>query len=295
MGLKLTRNHPVCVLALVASTAGLLIYSLGDYNAPEIIKYFTYLYSAAALIIVCANLPRGLHYSIYKFRRSKLYRKARIILFRYRPIQQYLTDIKLKHQVDLGISTVINFAFNIFRLGDGLMRGAVWEISLAIYYLFLVILKTTLLWNFRYFDKDGEQKIYRRSGFLLLGLGLLLIGMITQMVLRPTGKSYSGNSMIYLVATYSFYLIISAVTGIIKYRKNKSPTLKVVKSVNLITASVSLLMLQTTMLTTFGSSDSLMASKMNGLTGLAVVILILVVSIYILSKSLGRKKIIRQG
>lgn len=164
------------------------------------------------------------------------------------------------------------------------MRGAVWEISLAFYYLFLVILKTTLLWNFRYFDKDGERKIYRRSGLLLLGLGLLLIGMITQMVLRPTGKSYSGNSMIYLVATYSFYLIISAVVGIIKYRKNKSPTLKVVKSVNLITASVSLLMLQTTMLTTFGE-DGLEVSRMNGLTGAAVVILILVVAGWILLRA----------
>lgn len=213
---------------------------------------------------------------------------ARITLFRCRPIRQYLTDIKLKHQVDLGISTIINFAFNIFRLGDGLMRGAVWEISLAIYYLFLVVLNTTLLWNFRYFDKDGEQKIYRRSGFLLLGLGLLLLGMTTQMVLWPTGTSYDGNFMIYLVAAYSFYLIISAVAGIIKDRKNKSPTLKVAKSVNLITASISLLMLQTTMLTTF-SSDSLMTSKMNGLTGLVVVVLILAMAIYILSKGFKRK------
>ena len=168
------------------------------------------------------------------------------------------------------------------------MRGAVWEISLAVYYLFLVVLKTTLLWNFRYFDKDGERKIYRKSGLLLLGLGLLLIGMITQMVIQPTGKSYEGNSMIYLVAAYSFYLIISAVVGMMKYRKNKSPTLKIVKGVNLITASVSLLMLQTTMLATFGG-DRLMTAKMNGLTGLAVVMLILGTSGYMLGGSLKKR------
>ena len=283
----LTKIRPVWLLAITASTTGLLVYSLGDYDAPAIIVYSTYLYSSLSLIIFCANLPRMWRYSVRKIKHSRLYFKIRTLLFRISPVRQYLTDIKLKHEVNLGISTIINFAFNIFRLGDGLMRGAVWEISLAFYYLFLVILKTTLLWNFRYFDKDGERKIYRRSGLLLLGLGLLLIGMITQIVLYPTEKSYNGNFMIYLVATYSFYLIISAVAGIIKYRKNKSPTLKVVKSVNLITASVSLLMLQTTMLTTFGS-DSLMASEMNGLTGLAVMVLILAVAIYTLSKGFRR-------
>ena len=288
MGLKLTKIRPVWLLDLVASTPGLLIYSLGDYNASEIIKYFTYLYSTVALIIVCANLPRGSRYFRYRFRRSRLYRNTRILLFRCRPIRRYLTDIKLKHQVDLGISTILNFAFNIFRLGDGLMRGAVWEISLAFYYLFLVIVKTTLLWNFRYFDKDGERKIYRKSGLLLLGLGLLLIGMITQMVIRPTGKSYDGNFMIYLVAMYSFYLIISAVVGIVKYHKNKSPTLKVVKSVNLITASVSLLMLQTTMLATFGGEE-MMVAKMNGVSGAVVVLLILIMAIYNLWKGVGKK------
>lgn len=168
------------------------------------------------------------------------------------------------------------------------MRGAIWEISLALYYLFLVILKTTLLWNFRYFDKEGEHKIYRRSGLLLLGLGLLLVGMITQMVIRPTGKSYDGNAMIYLVAIYSFYLIISAIVGVIKYRRSKSPTLQVVKCVNLVTASVSLLMLQTTMLVTFGSTSADMRMTMNSLTGGAVSLIVIASAVFLLTKSKTR-------
>lgn len=287
MKLKLTTIHPVCLLVLVASTTGLLIYALGEYQAPGIIKYFTYLYSTLVLIVLCANLPRIMRYILRKIKRSHIYRKARIMLLHFRPVRCYFTDTKLKHQIDLSISTITNFAFNIFRLGDGLIRGAIWEISLAVYYLFLVMLKTTLLWNFRYFDQEGERKIYRRSGFLLLGLGLLLIGMITQMVVRPTGRNYGGNYMIYLVAMYSFYLIISAIVGMVKYRKNKSPTLKVIKCINLITASVSLLMLQTTMLATFGE-DALMTAKMNGISGAVVVDLILTMAIRILRKSFGK-------
>ncbi len=286
---KLITIRPVWLLVLVASATGLLVYALGEYQAPDLIKYFTYLYSTFVLIVLCANLPRTMRYALRKTKCSRIYRKIKALLFHFRPIRQYFTDLKLKHQVDLSISTMTNFAFNIFRLGDGVMRGAVWEISLAVYYLFLVMLKTTLLWNFRYFDKEGEKKIYRRSGVLLLGLGLLLMGMITQMVLRPTGKSYSGNLMIYLVAMYSFYLIISATVGMVKYRKSKSPTLKVIKCINLITASVSLLMLQTIMLTTFGG-DMLMTAKMNGISGAAAVVLILVISIYILKKGFGERK-----
>ena len=287
----LTKIRPVWLLALVASTTGLLVYSLGDYGAPAIIVYSTYLYSSLSLMICCANIPRMWRCAAHKIRRSRLYCKIIALLFGIGPVRQYLTDIKLKHEVDLSISTIINFAFNIFRLGDGLMRGAVWEISLAVYYLFLVVVKTTLLWNFRYFDKDGEQKIYRRSGLLLLGLGLLLIGMIIQMVIRPTGKSYDGNFMIYLVATYSFYLIISAVVGMIKYRKNKSPTLKVVKCVNLITASVSLLMLQTTMLATFGETEVDLWVRMNGATGAVVAVLVIVVAVNLLRRGHKERKV----
>lgn len=283
MELKLTKIRPVWLLALVASTTGLLIYSLGDYNAPEFIRYFAYLFSAVVLVVVCVNAPRGWRYLGRKIRTSWPFLENRFILFSISPVRRYLTDTKLKHEVNLGISTIINFAFNIFRLGDGLMRGAVWEISLACYYLFLVIVKTTLLWNFRYFDQEGEQKIYRRSGLLLLGLAMLLIGMIIQMAVRPTGRNYNGNYMIYLVAAYSFYLIISAVVGMVKYRKSSSATLKVVKSVNLITASVSLLMLQTTMLATFGG-DRLMIARMDGLTGAGVVILMVVIAVKLLRR-----------
>lgn len=286
---KLTTIRPVWLLALTASAAGLLVYALGEYQAPDLIKYLVYFYSTVTLIVFCANLSRAMRYVLRKIKHSRTYRKAKIMLFRFRPVRRYFTDTKLKHQIDLSISTITNFAFNIFRLGDGLMRGAIWEISLAVYYLFLVMLKTTLLWNFRYFDQEGEQKIYRRCGFLLLGLGLLLIGMITQMVLRPTGRNYGGNYMIYLAAMYSFYLIISAIVGMVKYRKNKSPTLKVIKCINLITASVSLLMLQTTMLATFGK-DTPMTARMNGISGAAVVGLILIIALYILRKGLGQQR-----
>lgn len=283
MGLRLTKIRPVWLLALVASTTGLLIYTLGDYGAPEVIKYFTYLYSTVVFVIFCANLSRIWWFMMRKIKGSSLYRQIKSLLFKYAPIRKYLTDARLKHLVDLSLSVVANFVFNIFRLGDGLMRGAVWEVLLAFYYFFLVILKTVLLWNFRYFDREGERKIYRRSGFLLLGLGFFLIGMIAQMVIQPTGKAYANNTMVYLVAIYSFYLIISAIIGMVKYRKSKSPTLKVIKGVNLIAASVSLLMLQTTMLATFGG-DALMIAKLNGISGLAVVVLILIISINILRK-----------
>ena len=49
MGLKLTKIRPVRVLAITASTTGLLVYSLGDYDAPAIIVYSTYLYSSLSL------------------------------------------------------------------------------------------------------------------------------------------------------------------------------------------------------------------------------------------------------
>lgn len=77
--LKLTAIRPVWLLVLVASTTGLLVYALGNYQAPDFIKYFNYLYSTFALIILCANLPRIMCYILRKIKHSHTYHKIKKI------------------------------------------------------------------------------------------------------------------------------------------------------------------------------------------------------------------------
>ncbi len=99
-------------------------------------------------------------------------------------------------------------------------------------------------------------------------------------------KAVADNSyMVYLNALYSFYLIISAIINVIKYRKYKNKLLTSVKIINFFTATVSIFMLQTTLLATFGANQLEFIKLMNTITGSVISILTLGISSYMIIKS----------
>ena len=57
------------------------------------------------------------------------------------------------------------------------------------------------------------------------------------------------------MAMYAFYNIITAVMNVVKYRKYRSPVMSAAKVVSLAATLVSMLSLETAMLTQFGSTD----------------------------------------
>ena len=57
------------------------------------------------------------------------------------------------------------------------------------------------------------------------------------------------------IATYTFLSFSFAIVNIFKYKKYKSPVYTATKYISLIGASVSMLTLETTMLTTFGGAE----------------------------------------
>ena len=79
---------------------------------------------------------------------------------------------------------------------------------------------------------------------------------------------------------YTFYAVISAVFNIIKYRKYNSPVLSAAKAISFTTALVSVLSLQTAMLTLFGEEGDMMRQKYNGITGACICVIILIISVY---------------
>lgn len=97
--------------------------------------------------------------------------------------------------------------------------------------------------------------------------------------------------IIYLTAFYTFYLIISAIINVFIYKKYNSPILSSVKIINLLTASVSILMLQTTMIATFGENELEFMRLMNSITGGAISILTLSISTYMIIKVHNKLKV----
>lgn len=113
--------------------------------------------------------------------------------------------------------------------------------------------------------------------------------MIIQMVAKNVAIIYDDH-VIYLSAMYSFYLIISATINIFRYRKYNSPILSSVKIINLFTALVSILMLQTTMIARFREDSFDYMRRMNSVTGTIVPAIILSTAIFMIFK--GNRKIL---
>ena len=83
------------------------------------------------------------------------------------------------------------------------------------------------------------------------------------------------------VALYTFYTTIMAVVNLVRDRKSGSPVMAAARGVNLAAALVSMLSLETAMLTQFndGSKGALFRRAMIGSTGGAVCVLVTVMGL----------------
>jgi hypothetical protein len=86
------------------------------------------------------------------------------------------------------------------------------------------------------------------------------------------------------MAAYTFTAFSFAIVGLVKYRKYDSPVYSASKAISLAAACVSMLTLESTMLTTFGDGE-INARLMLGLTGGAVVALIVTMAVYMIIRA----------
>lgn len=127
-----------------------------------------------------------------------------------------------------------------------------------------------------------ELKRYRLCGIVLLIMNQALAGIVVFMVHQNRGFDYPGL-LIYAMATYSFYSIITAVINLVKFRKHGSPLLSAAKVINLVAAMVSILSLETAMLAQFGGDeDPLFRKAMTGATGGGVCTIVIVIAAYMI-------------
>ena len=125
---------------------------------------------------------------------------------------------------------------------------------------------------------------YRLCGIILLLMNQALAGIVIFMVHQNKGFDYPGM-LIYAMAAYSFYSVITAVINIVKFRKHGSPVMSAAKAINLVAASVSILSLETAMLAQFGGDDETFRAVMTGATGGGVCLIVIGMAVYMIWRS----------
>lgn len=264
------------VLMLAPVAAVLLIYAFVASGAHPIIVYGSYGLSFYALTILCAGMPRILK-SIRKFRQENRF------------MIRYESDLRFRANVSLLSSLVINLAYAVFQLCLGIYHGSVWFYAFAVYY--------ALLGAMRYFlSKQTRRKapgedyflellLYRFCGILLVVMNLAL-GVIVFYIVHQ-GRTFRHHEITTIsMAAYTFTSMTLAIINVIQYRKYHSPALSASKAISLAAASVSMLTLETAMLTTFGGQQDLrFRQTMTACTGAAVCILVLSMAVYMIHHS----------
>ena len=262
IGLALLYPHLAIIICLLPISVTFLILALIYLGTESILAILSYMLAFYVLLVVCFRIPR----MVKSFKTFKKENKF---------MQKWLTDAHLRINVSLYGSLIWNIAFGVFQLCLGFKFKSFWFYSLFAYYTMLAVMRFFLVKHTRKYkaneQKEVELKKYVVSGWLLLFMNLALAVIVFFMVYFNR-TFYHHMITTIAMAAYTFLTFTFAIINVIRYRKYNSPIYSAAKIISLIAGSVSILTLETTMLTTFGTTEGPLFNQiMLSLTGVAVI------------------------
>lgn len=276
------------ILSVLCAAALIAVFLKGLDTSP--IAYVIYVFSFYTLSVVtisCVNLL------------PKQYNKFKQKVYNNQLGNRYMTDAAFKVEISLYASLTINVLYSGVNLFSGLYYHSTWSFTLAIYYILLSVMRFVLLRHAKH-NVLGKQRVielkrYRLCGIILLFMNMALSGVVVLIILQNEGFEYAGL-LIYAMAAHTFFTLVRAIVNIIKYRKYNSPVMSASKAVSFAAALVSLLALETAMLTQFddGTAPPYFKQVMIAVTGAVVCSIIVGMAIYMISRSTKELRQIKQ-
>ena len=262
IGLNMLYPHLAVIIVLLPIAVAFLVLSLIYLGTESILAILSYLLAFYVLLVISFRMPRIIKF-FKTFKRENKYAK------------RYFNDVQLRMNISLYGSLIWNVAFAIFQLGLGFYHKSFWFYSMFAYYVMLGVMRFFLVNHTRKYKANEETKIEIKKsilcGYLLIAMNLALAIIVFFMVYWNRTFYHHMITTIALAA-YTFFTFSFAVINLVRYRKYKSPVYSSAKTISLIAGAVSMLTLESTMLTTFGTTESPLFSQIIlSLTGVAVI------------------------
>ena len=266
------------VLAVFSAASLVLVFVRGLATHP--ISYAVYVIAFYTLSVICVFCVIVL---------PKQYKRIKKKIYDNKFGNRYMTDEVFRIHISLYISLAVNLLYAGTNALSGFLYRSAWFGILAGYYIILASMRFILL---RYVNRNaigtnmmGEWKRARVSASILTLINLVLSGAILMMMYKNRGFEYHGM-FIYVMAMYTFYITTLAIVNIVKYRKCNSPIMTTTKIITLAAALVSMLSLETAMLTEFGTDTSPRTKRiLIAATGVGISIIVLAMSSYMIVRS----------
>ena len=281
IGKALLFPHIAIMILLVPIATVLLVGSMVFIGTEAPIAYISYVLAAYTLTVWCFKIPRIIKY-FKTFKDENKYAR------------RWQDDVRLRVNVSLYGSLAWNALYGLFQLWLGFYHHTFWFYSLGAYYICLGVMRFFLARHTtRYAPGErmrDELTKYRACGivFLLMNLALALI-VFFMVYWNRTFEHHMITAI--ALAAYTFTSMTVAIINFVKYRRYNSPVFSAAKAISLAAALVSMLTLESTMLTTF-SDGTMMAVEqkwMLGATGGAISVLIIATAVYMIV--VGTKKL----
>ena len=281
LGRVLLFPHIAIMIILIPIAAFLLVYSMVFLTTSSAVSIISYVLSAYTLTVWCFRIPYLIKLWV-SFKNENKY--ARL----------WQDDTRLRVSITLYVTLIYNTAYALLQLGMGFWHHSFWFCSLSGYHISLAVMRFFLVRHTRGYlpgkNMLSELKKYRACGIILLVMNVTLALIIFFMVYWNRTFNHHEITTIALAA-YTFTSLTVAIINTVRYRRYNSPVYSAAKAISLASATVSLLTLESSMLTTFnsGAPDLTCRRIMLAASGVAVSAFIITMAVYMIVK--GSEKI----
>ena len=281
LGKALLFPHMAIMIILVPVAAALLVGSMVFIGTESIIAYVSYVLAAYTLTVWCCRIP-------YLVRFFKAFKNGN------KYARRLQDDARLRVNLSLFGSLAWNALYGILQLWLGYYHHTFWFYSFGAYYICLGIMRFFLVRHTSKYAPGEKMRMelvrYRACGIVFLVMNLALALIIFFMVYWNRTFEHHMITAI-AMAAYTFTAFTVAIVNVIKYRKYNSPVFSASKAISLAAALVSMLTLESTMLTTFsdGTMTATAQKWMLGATGGAISVLIVAMAVYMIA--VGTRKL----
>ena len=170
-------------------------------------------------------------------------------------LKRIKSDYTFRTFVFSAFSFLVTVAFTGYNVFLAVVYRSTWNIGIAIYYALLLCVRAYVIFSEYKFNKkdfddrakeNARKQLYLVQSILLLVMDIALIAPISIMVMQQKDINYSE------IPALTTYKITTASINIVKTRKGKHLSVKILRNVNFVDALVSVLSLQYTLIMTFG-------------------------------------------
>lgn len=186
-------------------------------------------------------------------------------------------------------TTIGNILIALFKFILSLILPSLWFFVNAIFMLVLSFARILSIMDYSKIKliqnkeeiKEIGYKNYLNNGILLIVLGIMYFFVNVYIYYKGTNTTMH-EYVTYLVALVAFWSIGSATYGMIKYKRNHAPILKAVNLTNFANALTSIMLTQIVLLDTYADANVYNSNLMNGLTGMGIGIIIVILGLYMI-------------